>query len=501
MPTTTPISTRATNGVFAAVAVLASVGLLPSFDKSIWRDEGASLYSAHLSWSALWQQSVVVDRVLLPYYALLHLWLELSASVEWARTPSLLAYGLTVFLAGHFGNRLGGLWCGVLAAVVTATNPLMIRAALDARPYAFATLAATVSVVALIRWFNGGGVRWVWCFSLAAIIALVLQMFIVLAPLSVLVATIALKPRMFRSQWRNLTAPIGLVLAVVVAFVSTVASQQRQVAWIPSITAKQFARAMVGPASGNSLDGRQPIYAAVLLLLALITSVTCIRKWRRRRLRPPRDELELFATCLAWAALPTAALITVSLVKPIYVERYVTSSVPGMAIALGLLTTRAFSPNLPRVSLRSRKIFSRAALGIAVLVLVANSISVSRSVVENIQGAAQYLNYHLGPNAEMALPDHSLTAGVDYYLQSNHAIENSWPEKTKQLYIEGFDLLVNPQTLASAPDNVWLVNDGSVQGTNGFIAALKQDGFVRLNSKLFAGLEDLRVEHFRRAKK
>ena len=61
------------NFVYAAIALISALAILPSIGKSIWTDEAVSMYSARLSWSALWQQSHVVDRVFLPYYTLLHL--------------------------------------------------------------------------------------------------------------------------------------------------------------------------------------------------------------------------------------------------------------------------------------------------------------------------------------------------------------------------------------------------------------------------------------------
>ena len=62
----------------------------------------------------------------------------------------------------------------------------MINAALDGRPYALATLVAVLSVAALLRWFDGGELRFLWIFSVLAIVTAMLQLFIVLAPLSVL---------------------------------------------------------------------------------------------------------------------------------------------------------------------------------------------------------------------------------------------------------------------------------------------------------------------------
>ena len=150
-------SARATSGILAAIALLASSGLLPWLDKPVFPDERTSLFSAHLGWTALWQHSRVVDLVLLPYYSFLHLWIQPSDSITWARLLSLLAFGLTVFLVGHLGFRLGGRWCGVLAAIVAATNPLLVTAALSARPYALSALAATASVVALLRWLGAAG--------------------------------------------------------------------------------------------------------------------------------------------------------------------------------------------------------------------------------------------------------------------------------------------------------------------------------------------------------
>ena len=58
----------------------ATLGLLPWLGNSMFADEGATLYSAHLSWLALWAQSLHVDLVMLPYYVVVHFWLILSGS-------------------------------------------------------------------------------------------------------------------------------------------------------------------------------------------------------------------------------------------------------------------------------------------------------------------------------------------------------------------------------------------------------------------------------------
>jgi mannosyltransferase len=351
------------------------MGLLPWLGKPMFPDEAASLYSAHLGWTALWQHSRVADLVLLPYYSLLHLWIQLSASIEWARFLSLLAFGLTVLLVGHLGVRLGGRLCGVLAAIVAGTNPLLVAAALSARPYALSTLAATASVAALLRWLGADGVRWAWWFCVASIATLLLHLFAILAPLSVLVAAIALKPQMFRGKWRALAAPIGLILAAALSLAILGVRQRSQIAWIPfPFEGAQLARAMSGPASGAHAR-----YAIFVLAIAVVTIAPCLSAWSRGSVRPARIDLRLLAILVAWAALPTATLVASSLVQPVFLDRYVTPSVPGLAIALALLMACAFNGIAVRLADRSRVVVESAVLGIAAAALfIAFSIPAAR---------------------------------------------------------------------------------------------------------------------------
>jgi mannosyltransferase len=356
-------ASRATGALLAAVAVAAAASLLPWLDKPTFPDEGASQYSAHLDWAALWQHTRVVDLVLLPYYSLLHLWLQFSGSIEWARLLSVLAFGLTVFAVGHLGARLGGRLCGVLAAILAATNPLLVTAALSARPYALSALAATAAVGALLAWLEGGGVRWLWWFFVAAIATMTLHLFAILVPLFVLAAAVAFNPQMFRDKWRSLVAPVGLLLAAALCLAILGASQRSQIAWIPSpFSGEQLVRALGGPASGD--HGH---YAIVVFVIAIMATALCLWHWGRGG-RPAVPGLRPFAILLAWTAFPTAALVAASLVKPVFLDRYVTSSAPGLAIALALLAGCAANEMAVRLG-RWRAIVTSALLVIAALVM------------------------------------------------------------------------------------------------------------------------------------
>ena len=138
----------------------------------------------------------------------------------------------------------------------------------ERQAHALSALAATASVVALLRWLEGSRVRWVWWFCLASLATLLLQMFAILAPFSVLVAAIALKPRMFRGKWRALIAPTGLILAAAVSFAILGVSQRSQIAWIPSpFAGAQLMRAVAGPASGG--HDRYAIFVLAIVIAAI----------------------------------------------------------------------------------------------------------------------------------------------------------------------------------------------------------------------------------------
>lgn len=480
-----PQSVKLGNGVLAAIAILASIALLPWLNKPMTSDEAASLYSAHLSWTALGQQSRLVDLVLLPYYSILHFWIWLSPSIQWIRMLSVLAFALTVFAGGHLGTRLGGLRAGVITALLIATNPLMTTAALLARPYALSALTATASVAALVRWFRGDGTRWMWWFCLAAVATLLFQMFSVLVPLSALGAVILLRPKKAWSQRRSVIAPIGTLLVSSVLFVAFAERQRAQVAWIPPLSGKQLIYAILGPASNQGGD-----YAIVILLIVAVAGILSLRAWRQVKPQPTRHEVECFAVSIAWTVLPTLILILISFIKPVFVSRYITSSVPGLAIAVGLLSSHAIGT----VAWRERRPYAVGGgmvLAAFSVVILACATVAARSASQNWQAAAEYLVLHVGPSGESALPDHPVTAAINYYLNEEHRTVRTWPQTASQPLIGGLDLRSNFKAFSEAPSSVYLVDDGST-GAAQSIKVLDQGGYRRGAETSVAGVLVLR---------
>jgi mannosyltransferase len=482
-----------TNVILVCLSVGASVALLPWVDKSVYLDEGATLYSIHLSWAALWQQSRVVDLVLLPYYSVLHVWSGVSDNLAWLRFLSVVAFGLTIFLTGHLASRLVGRVTGIVVAILVATNPLMILAALSARPYTLSALLATASVAALLRWLDGTGARWMVWFCVACIGTLLFQLFSVLVPLSALLVAVAVRPQVFRSRWRELVAPISFFLLALLAFTAFTAPQQSQIGWIAAFDrTHSILSEVTGPAAGGG-----GLYVAAMVAIIVLALAVIAGAWVWESIRPSRHELDLLAIILAWAALPTIVLVAVSFVKAVYVDRYVTASAPGLALFVGLLGSRGYKVAADRWPIRQRAFIGGAAFGtVMAVIIIACSVPAARAVTEDLRGASRYLVVHVKPGDEIALPDHSIAAGINYYLHREHATLASWPQLTGQHYIERFDLSQSPQMFATAPSDIWLADDGFATGTEKFLTELGDNGYVEVTSEQFTGVQ---VVHLRRS--
>ena len=485
----------------AGVAVVATLGMLPWLGKSMFADEGASLYSARLSWSDLWAQSRHVDLVMLPYYVLLHFWMLVSGSIAWVHALSLFAYGGTVLVVGGLGLRLAGRWCGIIAAVLTAASTLLVLKALNARPYELSALAVALCAVALVHWLHDPRVRWLWAFSLLGVVATATQLFAVLAPVSMLVCVVAVCPRLLAQRARTLLAPMAAFLVPVGAWVVSGAGEVGQVNWIASgPTESRLLAEARGPAVGQLYD--LVLFVIVVIVVSKLAVIwdDGVRDVVVQRIRQDRDVLAL---TFGWAVLPTVALSIASVVHPIYADRYVTASAPGVALLFALVCVRALpitrrtagGPGGSRVGRPWRGVLAGLGL-VAVGLLVAGYLSSAPALQEDLQGIAGYVAQHARPTDRVALPDHALTTAIGYYLARDGRVVPLWPQTgVRQRFVEGFDLVIDRHAFVPGPPRVWLVTDGSVPGVARLQSLLRHDHYSLLKQVHFTGATLLLYHH------
>jgi mannosyltransferase len=459
-------SDRLASWTITGVGVIATIALVPWLGASIFQDEGASLYSARLSWSDLWAETQHQDLVLLPYYVLLHFWLLVSSSIEWARVPSLLAFGAVIILVGRIGLRVGGRWCGIITAVLAATNALLIGRALNARPYELSALTATLCAGFLVTWLKDGRRSRLWLFCLFGVATALLQIFALLAPMAMVFMVLLVRPRRLSERVRAMAAPIGTMVLLSVAFVAVTARQRGQISWIASIPFGTRLENARGPAIGN-------LYDFVLFVVAIVAALILYYLWDQggrstgsELLNRYRDHLAL---SFGWAVLPTLLLVCVSVFDPLFVSRYATASSPGLALLFGLVLGRIVQLVQVRDSTSTRQehrgVLAKgvAAFGVVVLVMLAVSFWTAGSVVnEDLPGLARYVSENARPGDAIVLYNHALTTGVEYYLGRDGQKVPLWPEVgARQPYPDGLDLVLHPGSSFTLPHRLWVVDDGT----------------------------------------
>ncbi len=460
----------------------------------MFADEGATLYSAHLSWSNLWAQSLHVDLVLLPYYVLVHFWVMLSGSIAWVRALSLFAFFGTIVAAGGLGLRIAGRWCGLITAVLTATSTLLILKALNARPYELSAMLVALCAVSLFKWLDDARARWLWAFSFLAILATAAQLFALLAPASMLLCVLGVRPRLLAQRLRALVAPIVLLAVASGTWIAASNGEVGQVNWIAKGSGGSLLSAELrGPVLGQAYD---LVVFVIVVLVVVKLAVIWNRGVRHAVAEQIRRDRDIFALTIGWAILPTLALSIASIAHPIYANRYVTASAPGAALLVAFVCVRVFpaildparvSDEAPSRRLRGRIV---AIIGVAAGVVLATSyLSSASALQEDLQGSANYVAQHARSGDVIALPDHAITAAIGYYLASDDRHVPLWPQLgVRQRFVEGFDLSADPSSVSRFPRRVWVVSGGSGAGIEHFERTLAEDGYALSKKKQFTGV-------------
>lgn len=138
--------------VAALTAVAAFLRLYRVGDKSIWLDEGFSIWIArHSLWEG-WRWLIEIDQHPPLYYSLLHIWIEMFGDIEpvvrmFSAACSTLA--APVFYAA--ARRLLGRTTAAIGLTILATSPFHVQFGQETRMYALLTLEVACVLYFLAR--------------------------------------------------------------------------------------------------------------------------------------------------------------------------------------------------------------------------------------------------------------------------------------------------------------------------------------------------------------
>ncbi|MFI5632162.1 hypothetical protein ACIA8E_22850 [Streptomyces sp. NPDC051664] len=293
---------------------------------SVWRDEAATWQVALRSIPEIWHMLGQVDAVHGLYYLLMHELFEcFGPSTTTLRLPSVLAMAAASACVAVIGHRLAGAWAGLGGGLAFGLLPAVQFYLQEGRPYALVAAGAGISTLLLVTGLEGrrGAPRWAAYGGTVLLCGMLnwLSLLILPAHLATLVWT-----RARRELWTSWATASAAALACVLPLILFSRSQAEQMSWIPPLTWHM----VIGPAVLLSIGG----------LGALLD-------------RPQVGRLSAAAVGLPLLAVPQVGLIGLSLIEPVFVDRYIVFSLLGLALLIGVAlgtAIQAAAPRFPKAS-------------------------------------------------------------------------------------------------------------------------------------------------------
>lgn len=293
----------------------------------MWRDEAATWQVAGRSTAEIADLLGNVDVVHGLYYLLMHGLFELfGPGTAVLRLPSVVAMAVAASCVAALGHRLAGPWAGLGGGLALGLLPAVQFYLQEGRPYALVAAGAGISTLLLVTLLEGRGraVHWVAYGGTVALGGLLNWLSLLILPAHL--ATL-LWSRAGRDTGRRWTAAAVAAVACVLPLVLFSRSQSAQVSWIPPLTWHM----LIGPAILLAIGG-----AGALL----------------ERPRPRTGRLSAAAVGLPLLAVPQLGLVGLSLIQPLFLDRYVLFSLLGLALLIGVAIGAAIGAAVQAVARR-----------------------------------------------------------------------------------------------------------------------------------------------------
>ncbi len=314
-----------TRDVVIASAIALALGLIRLGTPSLWVDEAATARAVDSSFLNLF------DGYHGLYYSIETPWTFFAGTSEWAlRLPSVFGAMIACALLVVLAHKLFDGWVALVSGLFLAANPFVVKWSQQARGYTFLLVVSLLATLLLLRALERGS-RGAWALYGVAFAAV-----LVWHPVAGLVLMPAHAVLLY--QRRERVFPHGLLAAVVICalgvpWVAQIAMRSSgegaSINWLKAPSAEVAARAV------SDISGA----AGLGLLLALVGL------WLLRR----AGKANLAVWLAAWAFAPFVLALVVSIVKPVFLDRYLIVAAPAFALLAGVAVT-GVAPRLRAVA-------------------------------------------------------------------------------------------------------------------------------------------------------
>ena len=407
----------------ASVLVGALLRFLFIGAKSMWLDEVYSLVFSSSPWPDFVRTMARREANMVAYYLLLRPWLALGDGEAAVRSLSALFGVATIPLLYALGARLFGRGAGALAAALLAVHAFAVKYAQEARGYSLLMLVCVAAGLLLVRAVERPTGRAWAAYALVGSLAVYAHFYGVL----VLAAQwLSLVPLLWRRQdslpWRPvLTAALltGVLLSPLALFLLSgrLAGASYWMRFPSEAELDYFRYTLVG--AGDWTPAR--IFLSWVYGLAVVAAVVAAVRERARgrwpaarapspwsvtMAEPTSERLRgwRYWLLLSWVLVPIATTLGVSLVRPIFQDRYLIGTVPALVLLVGVAL----------ISLRPRLRWPLLALVVATS-LHGVADYYARPDKEEWRGATAYVAAAAREDDALILYEPYVRACYDYY--------------------------------------------------------------------------------------
>ncbi|WP_030115681.1 MULTISPECIES: glycosyltransferase family 39 protein [Streptomyces] len=337
-----------------------------SRQNSVWRDEAATWQVARRSTGDIVRMLEHVDVVHSLYYLCMHgLFAGFGPSTTVLRLPSVLAVAAAAACVALIGHRLAGAYVGLGAGLALGLLPAVQFYLQEGRPYALVAAGSAVSTLLLVNALRGRARKRTWAAYACAVLVCgwLNWLALLILPAHLITLLWSRAPRGVRVRW---AVAAGAATAGVLPLALFSLDQSGQVSWVPPLTWHMMIgpaillaigglggllgrRTGTGTAPGTGMGAAERTGAADRTDRTGRADRTDLAD-RAGRPGPVTGSPSVAAVGLPLLAVPQLGLIGLSLVKPLFVDRYILFSLLGLALLIGALIGRA----VDEVARRSR---------------------------------------------------------------------------------------------------------------------------------------------------
>jgi mannosyltransferase len=451
--------------------------------KSFWLDEGVSVMLARLDFPnlllILWRREANMAL----YYGLLRVWLHFGAGDFFVRSLSALFSVAAIPIIYLLGKRLFGSPTGMLAAALFSVHAWQVRYAQEARSYSLYVLLSSLSCLFFLAAIEKPSRRRWGAYIACSLLAIYSHFFAVLVVIGQWASFYFLRrDQVVSAGFRRSLRIIGFFFLPLAVFI--VSRGTGPLSWINRPGLGDLHRFLLDLA-GNGGD------ALLLLYAVCCTIAVAAGGWSTRNLS---FDSWRYLFLLSWLLVPVVITLAFSLIRPVFLPRYMLTCVTPLVLLAGAGLAR----------LRPRWV-----AGILVIAMLALSVRGTWAYYradfdlgrEDWRGATQYVLQDAREGDGILFHSAQARMPFEYYSNgqpSRLELRVIFPDYGKEGRLSYLDFLANARNaplagIASRYPRVWLVlahnqlKDGEPDPTTSALQRSLAKDYRVVEKRSFAG--------------